>query len=261
MASAFAWTWWIPIPSSKQTELRVGRLTKAHGLKGGLKLELFTDDPARRFVPGAVFSLQVPTESEWHGKTLELAELRWYNAQPVGFFKDVTDRTVAETLVKAILWISQDESEQTDEEDAWYDHQLVGLGVVRDGVRIGVVRRVDHLPAQDLLAIETASGDEVLVPFVKAIVPAVDLAAGIVTVTPPTGLFEELPDEAAGAEDVAAGEVEDAGIEAAEASDVEDADAEDVPAEDATPADATVEAAVGDDATDEAPQSDAASRD
>src|SRR3712207_2776549 len=195
MASAFAWTWWIPIPSSKQTELRVGRLTKAHGLKGGLKLELFTDDPARRFVPGAVFSLQVPTSSEWHGKTLELAELRWYNAQPVGFFVGVPDRTVAETLVKAILWISQDESEQSDEEDAWYDHQLVGLGVVRDGVRIGVVRRVDHLPAQDLLAIEIASGTEVLVPFVKAIVPAVDLAEGIVTVTPPAGLFEELPDE------------------------------------------------------------------
>jgi 16S rRNA processing protein RimM len=53
---------------------------------------------------------------------------------------------------------------------------------------------VDHLPAQDLLAIKTETG-EVLVPFVKAIVPAVDLAAGTVTLTPPTGLFEELPDD------------------------------------------------------------------
>ena len=174
-------------------------------------------------MPGAVFSLQVPADSEWHGKTLELAELRWYNAQPVGFFRDVPDRTVAETLVKAILWISQDESEQSDEEDAWYDHQLVGLGVERDGIRIGVVRRVDHLPAQDLLAVEVASGDEVLVPFVKAIVPAVDLTAGVVTVTPPTGLFEELPDDdpapSPGAEDTA----EDADVERADA---DSADAE-----------------------------------
>ncbi len=192
-------------------------------------------------MPGAVFSLQVPTSSEWHGKTLELAELRWYNAQPVGFFTGVTDRNAAETLVKAILWISQDESEQSDEEDAWYDHQLVGLGVVRDGERIGVVRRVDHLPAQDLLAIEVVSGDEVLVPFVKAIVPAVDLTAGIVTVTPPAGLFEELPDEdpAPQASDAPADSAAEDSADADSADgDADATDAGDVVAEDADPVDA-----------------------
>jgi 16S rRNA processing protein RimM len=193
MASAFAWTWWTPIPSSKQTELRVGRLTKAHGLKGGLKLELFTDDPARRFVPGAVFSLQVPTESEWHGKTLELAELRWYNAQPVGFFKDITDRTMAETLVKAILWISQDESEQSDEEDAWYDHQLVGLRVVDPaGAALGQVVAVEHPPAQDLLVVRGPDGAQRLVPFVTALVPTVDVAGGVVVVDAPPGLLDDV---------------------------------------------------------------------
>ncbi len=177
-----------------QTQLRVGRLTKAHGLKGALKLELYTDTPEQRFTPGAVFTLQVPTGSKWHGKTLELTELRWYNGHAVGFFKGVDDRSEAETLVKAILWVNQDPTELPEEEDAWYDHQLVGLAAVRDGVKVGLVARVDHLPAQDLLAIRTDNG-EVLVPFVKAIVPAVDLAAGTVTLTPPTGLFEELPDD------------------------------------------------------------------
>jgi len=142
-----------------------------------------------------VFTLQVPTSSPWHGKTLELTELRWYNSHPVGFFKGVADRDAAEGLVKAILWIDLDESETSSEEDAWYDHQLVGLKVVRDGVEVGTVRLVEHLPAQDLLLVKTPAG-EVMVPFVKAIVPAVDLAAGIVTVTPPAGLFEELPDDA-----------------------------------------------------------------
>ncbi len=159
-----------------------------------MKLELFTDDPERRFVPGAVFTLQVPTSSPWHGKTLELAELRMYNGHPVGFFKGVPDRSAAEALVKAILWIDLDEDAVSDEEDAWYDHQLVGLKVVRDGEQIGTVRLVEHLPAQDLLIVKTPAG-EVMVPFVKAIVPSVDLAAGVVTVTPPAGLFEELPDE------------------------------------------------------------------
>ncbi|WP_243064605.1 ribosome maturation factor RimM [Humibacter sp. RRB41] len=178
--------------SGKQpkAQLRVGRLTKAHGLKGAIKLELFTDDPERRFVPGAEFSLQVPTGSKWHGKTLTLTELRWYNGHAVGFFEGVADRTEAESLIKAILWVDQDDSV---EEDAWYDHQLVGLSVLRDGIEVGTVARVDHLPAQDLLAVKTPSG-EVLVPFVSAIVPEVDIQAGTVIVTPPLGLFEEVPD-------------------------------------------------------------------
>jgi 16S rRNA processing protein RimM len=178
---------------SAQTQLRVGRLTKAHGLKGGIKLELFTDDPDRRFVPGATFSLQVPESSPWHGKQIELIELRWYNSHPVGFFKDVADRTAAESLIKAILWVDQDPDE-VDEPDAWYDHQLVGLDVVRAGERVGVIDRLEHLPAQDLLVVKVEDR-EVLVPFVRAIVPEVDLAAGRVIVTPPEGLFEVLADE------------------------------------------------------------------
>jgi 16S rRNA processing protein RimM len=155
---------------------------------------LYTDAPERRFVPGAVFTLQVPTSSPWHGKTLELIELKWYNLQPVAFFKDVLDRTAAESLIKAILWVDQDLAEQSDEEDAWYDHQLVGLAVIRDGERVGTVSLVDHLPAQDLIHVTTETGT-VLVPFVKAIVPSVDIEAGTLTVTPPAGLFEELPDD------------------------------------------------------------------
>jgi 16S rRNA processing protein RimM len=200
MASACESTWWTPISDPKQSDvgqqgqLRVARLTKPHGLKGAIKIELYTDAPERRFVPGAVFRLQVPTESPWHGKTLELAELKWYNSHPVAFFKNVNDRSAAEVLIKAILWIDEDTSAPSDEEDAWYDSQLVGLRVMRDGVEVGMVTLVDHLPAQDLLHVQTASG-EVLVPFVKAIVPTVDVAAGTLTVTPPTGLFEELPDD------------------------------------------------------------------
>ena len=193
-----------------RTQLRVGRLTKAHGLKGALKIELYTDAPERRFVPGAVFTLQVPTGHAWHGKTLELVELRWYNSHAVGFFKDVPDRTAAEGLAKAILWVEQDASELPDEEDAWYDHQLVGLSVLRDGTKVGTVSEIDHFPGQDLLTVKTENGD-VLVPFVKAIVTSVDVKAGTLNVTPPPGLFEELPDDAP-----------EAGIPAADVPDIDD---------------------------------------
>ena len=197
MAARCGSTWLTPITESSgpaNTQLRVGRLTKAHGLKGAIKVELYTDEPERRFVPGAQFTLQVPTDSPWHGKTIELVELRWYNGHPVAFFAGVADRTAAEGLVKAILWVDHDPSAAPEDEDAWFDHQLVGLAVIRDSVKVGVVSRIDHFPAQDLLTVLTDSG-EVLVPFVKAIVPIVDVAAGTITVTPPPGLFEEIEDE------------------------------------------------------------------
>ena len=204
-----------------RTQLRVGRLTKAHGLKGGIKLELFTDDPDARFTPGAAFTLQVPTTSDWHGKTLTLSELRWYNGHAVGFFEGVDDRTGAESLAKAILWIDQDVDEPSTEDNAWYDHQLVGLAVHRDGVKVGTLKEVLHFPAQDLLLVATATG-EVMVPFVTAIVPSVDVAAGIVTVTPPAGLFEELPDEP----DEPAAPTEDAADDSASAESATDTPAE-----------------------------------
>ena len=184
-----------------RNQLRVGRLVKAHGLKGALKLELYTDDPARRFVPGAEFTLQVPEASPWHGKTITVREHRVMNGSSVVFFEGVEDRTAAEELVKAILWIDQDEAEEP-EDDAWYDHQLTGLDVVRDDVVVGRVIRVEHLPAQDLLIVRPASGSgsEIMVPFVSAIVPTVDIAAGRIIVTPPTGLFEELAEDEASAD-------------------------------------------------------------
>jgi len=213
-------------PRSGITQLRVGRLVKAHGLKGALKVELYTDDPERRFQPGASFSLQVPTASPWKGKTIALKELRWYNGHPVAFFDGVDDRDAAETLVKAILWVDQATAEVPEEKDAWYDHQLVGLRALRDGAEVGRIVRVDHLPAQDLLVVKVGER-EVLVPFVAAIVPEVDVTAGTVTLTPPTGLFEELPEDPA---------------EPAPAADAAPADAADpadaAPADAADPADA-----------------------
>ena len=197
MARRSVSTWWTPITS--KTKLRVGRLVKAHGLKGALKLELYTDSPKERFVPGAELELQVPETSPWFGKTLKVAELRWYNQSPVIFFEGVDDRTAAESLIKAILLVNADTTALPTEPDAWYDHQLVGLRVLRDGVEVGKVARVDHLPAQDLLAVETASG-EVLLPFVKVFVPVVDIAKGEVQITPPGGLFETLEDELPGQE-------------------------------------------------------------
>ncbi|QKJ25074.1 ribosome maturation factor RimM [Aquiluna borgnonia] len=189
MASASELTWWTQISNS--TKLRVGRLLKAHGLKGAIKLELYTDSPNERFKTGAVLELQVPEESPWFGKTVTVSDLKWFNNSPVVFLEGVTDRTAAESLIKAILLVEHELDQSPPEPDAWYDHQLVGLKVFRDGSEIGFVIRVDHMPAQDLLAIKYGEL-EVLLPFVKGFVPKVDTEAGLIEITPPGGLFEQI---------------------------------------------------------------------
>jgi 16S rRNA processing protein RimM len=120
--------------------------------------------------------------------------LRWYNNLPVLFLDGVDDRSAAESLIKAILIVEQEVEQLPPEPDAWYDHQLVGLKVFRDGQEIGSVVRVDHLPAQDLLVLKTLD-KEVLLPFVKAFVPTVDVSNNRIDVTPPGGLFEDLEDD------------------------------------------------------------------
>ena len=185
----------LPAPKPQRSELRVGRLTKAHGLKGALKLELYTDEPDLRFQPGSQVSLQVPTDSPWFGQQLTVKDLRYYNNHPVVFFDGVDDRTAAESLSRAILWVEYDPEARPSEEDAWFDHQLVGLDVLRDDAVIGQIQRLDHLPAQDLIVVATNGGDEVLLPFVKQFVPEVNVDAGFIRVTPPGGLFEPLEED------------------------------------------------------------------
>lgn len=136
--------------------------------------------------------MQVPESSPWFGKSVTVTELRWYNAQPVLFLEGVTDRTQAESLIKAILLVEQDLTEVPNEPETWYQQQLVGLKVIREGVQVGTVLRVEDYPAQDMLIIKTADDREVMVPFVKAIVPEVNIEEQYISVTPPAGLFEEL---------------------------------------------------------------------
>lgn len=168
-------------------------MLKAHGLKGAFKLELYTDTPQERFSPGSELELQVPQDSPWHGKTVVVKELRWHNQVPFLLLEGIETRSQAESLVRAILLIHKPLDELPSEPETWYDHQLVGLKVVRDGVQIGTVKRVDHLPAQDILVL-TIADREVLLPFVSQFVPEVRLETGELVIQPPGGLLEDSPD-------------------------------------------------------------------
>ena len=106
-------------------------------------------------------------------------------------FRGVADRERAEALRGTLLRVDDSTLAEPSDPDEFHDHQLVGLAAVNPaGEPLGEVVRVDHLPASDMLVLARPGGRTALVPFVKAIVPEVDLVGGRVVVDPPPGLLE-----------------------------------------------------------------------
>jgi 16S rRNA processing protein RimM len=164
----------------------VGRIGRAHGLGGDVGVEVRTDEPERRLAPGVVLS----TDPAPRGP-LTVTSGRVHSGRLLLRFAEVADRAAAEALRGTLLLVEVDPAEVPEDEDEWYDFQLVGLSAVRpDGAPLGTLTEVLHLPAQDLLAVRTPDGREVLVPFVSAIVLEVDVAGGRIVIDPPPGLVD-----------------------------------------------------------------------
>jgi 16S rRNA processing protein RimM len=165
--------------------LVVGQIVRPHGLRGEVVVDVRTDEPQRRFAVGSVLKADPPAAS----LTVEAA--RPHQGRLIVAFDGVPDRTAAEDLRGVLLYVDSDDLPPSDDPDEFSDHELVGLvAVTPDGQRLGEVERIDHAPAADLLVLRRTDGGTALVPFVKQIVPEVDLAAGRVVLTPPEGLLE-----------------------------------------------------------------------
>lgn len=171
----------------------VGRIGRAHGIKGELTVDVRTDEPERRFAAGTALVAG--------DRTVVVAAARNHSGRLLLRLEGVADRTAAEALHGRVLEIDIDPDDEPDEDDAYYDHQLVGLRVHdHHGADVGTVTEVLHLPEQDLLSVDLDDGARgVLVPFVTALVPDVDLAAGLVRLADVPGLLD--PDAQAVAAD------------------------------------------------------------
>jgi 16S rRNA processing protein RimM len=166
-------------------QLVVGRIAKAHGISGEVSVEVRTDLPEQRFAPGA----RLDTEPADRGP-LTVVRTRWHAGRLLVVFAEPADRSAAEALRNTLLVVDSSTSPLAGEDEFW-DHDLDGLDVVTvDGTSVGVVTEVLHPPGSDLLAVQRPDGTEVLVPFVRAIVPTVDLAERRIVVDPPEGLLE-----------------------------------------------------------------------
>jgi 16S rRNA processing protein RimM len=148
-------------------------------------VEVRTDDPDLRFVPGAVLR----TEPASRGP-LTIAGRRWHRDILLLTFEGIESREAAEDVRNTELLVPLADLPELEDPDAFYDHQLVGLSArLTDGSVLGEVAAVRHEGA-DLLVVRRSEGGELLVPFVAAIVPTVDLAGRFVVVDPPEGLLE-----------------------------------------------------------------------
>jgi len=177
----------VPEEPGDEHRLVVGRIGKPQGIKGEVTVEVRTDDPQARFAEGAVL-LADPAERG----PLTVASSRWQNARLVVAFEGVTTRNDAEALRETLLQVDARTLPPPEDEDEFHDHVLRGMAAVLvTGEPLGEVVDVLHLPHGDVLVVRRSdSGAEVLVPFVKAMVPTVDVAARRLEVEPPEGLLD-----------------------------------------------------------------------
>jgi 16S rRNA processing protein RimM len=166
---------------AQTTEVMVGRIGRAHGLRGEVTIQLTTDSPEQRFAPGS--QLSSPGSGGFTVRTS-----RWQAGVLVVGFEQAADRSAAEALRGTELWATLPAEDTADDE--YHDTVLIGLAAVDPDLRpLGTVARVLHLPAQDVLVVDTPDGER-LVPFVAALVPEVDPAAGRLVIAPIPGLLD-----------------------------------------------------------------------
>ncbi len=164
-------------PSSPR--LAVGKITKAHGLRGEVTVLVLSEVP-ERFEPGSTLHLE-------DGRVLTVSSARPDRGRLLISFTGVPDRTSAEQLHGAYLFVPADDLPELPEGSFW-PHQLEGAEVVTDAGRsLGVIREVVLGVANDIWVTGPPEA-EVLVPALKDVVVSVDVEARRVVVRDVPGL-------------------------------------------------------------------------
>jgi 16S rRNA processing protein RimM len=165
--------------------LTVARIGRVHGVLGEVTIEVRTDEPDERFFVGSVLA----TEPAPFGP-LTITSVRNHNGILLLGFIGIKDRNSAEKLRDVLLVADVDVDADSDDEDDFHIQQLLGCRVVTEaGIEVGLVTDVVPLPGQDLLAVDR-NGKELLIPFVRAIVPIVDVKNRVITVVEQEGLLD-----------------------------------------------------------------------
>jgi 16S rRNA processing protein RimM len=168
----------------------VGRVRKAHGIRGDVVVEALTDAAdtvfaqGRRFIAGTASG--DPARS---GAELTIATVSPFKGGYIVHFEEIDDRTVAETWRDRYLLVPADELEPLGEDEV-YVHELPGMRVeLESGDIVGTVSGTYDLPQGLTLEVERERGS-VLIPYDR-IVTSVDRDARVIRIDPPEGLLDD----------------------------------------------------------------------
>jgi 16S rRNA processing protein RimM len=172
----------------------VGRVRKAHGIRGEVVVEVITDEPDAVFAPGRrVFAGTVAGDLAPNRTELHVKSSRPFNEGLLVAFGEVPDRTAAETWRGRYLLVPAGELPPPSDDEV-YLHELLGMRVeLESGELLGTVDETYDLPqglALDVRRAPPREGETVLILYDERTIASVDKASRVIVVTPPEGLLE-----------------------------------------------------------------------
>jgi len=161
----------------------VGVITGAQGVRGAVRIKSFTAAPEDVAAYG-------PVADEAGERSFDLRAVGRAKGGVIATIAGIADRDAADRLKGVRLYVAREKLPAPGEEE-YYHADLIGLAaVLKDGTVLGRVRAVHEYGAGDSIEVLRDDGGTVLVPFTRAAVPKVDLAAGLVVIDPPDGLLD-----------------------------------------------------------------------
>lgn len=162
----------------------IAQIGAAHGIKGDVRIKLFSDDPA-------AFTQYGPLSSADGSETFEIMSARASKTVFICRIKGLTNRNRAEELNGTFLYADRSLLPELDEEE-FYHSDLIGLSAqLEDGTELGKIIAVHDFGSGDLLDVAPARGKGFFIPFTREVVPTINLDGGFVIVVPPEGLLDE----------------------------------------------------------------------
>jgi 16S rRNA processing protein RimM len=164
---------------NEEEVLAVGRITRAHGVRGEVAVQSLTE-VEHRFDPGSILRLE-------DGRRLTVRACRRHGHRLLVKFDELPDRTAVEALRGQVLLVGASDAPPLDQDDRFWVHEVVGLeAVTEEGRSLGWIREVQANPANDLWLTDTGF----VIPALRDVVIHVDLAGKRATIRPIPGLLE-----------------------------------------------------------------------
>jgi 16S rRNA processing protein RimM len=155
-------------PNREPAFLVLGKLRRAHGVKGEIPLELYTQ-LTELLVPGS----QVFVGEEHQPLTIE--STRWKSDLLLLKFEEINDRTEVSALTNELVYIQTGQLPPLGQGD-YYFHELIGLNVyTQDGEYLGILMEVLETGANDVYLVQNDAGEEILIPAIEQSILEIDL--------------------------------------------------------------------------------------